>query len=93
MKTIRTIIVDDESLALDLLRAYLSRYPQVEIIAECQNGRQAIAKANELQPDLMFLDIQMPELTGFDVIEKHTSGHYAFSCVCHRLRPLRARGV
>ena len=37
MKTIRTIIVDDESLALDLLRAYLSRYPQVEIIAECQN--------------------------------------------------------
>lgn len=69
MKTIRTIIVDDESLALDLLRAYLSRYPQVEIIAECQNGRQAIAKANELQPDLMFLDIQMPELTGFDVIK------------------------
>ena len=69
MNTIRTIIVDDEPLALNLLQAYLKKHPGIEVIAECQNGRQAIAKTIELQPDLMFLDIQMPGLTGFDVIQ------------------------
>ncbi|MFT5136901.1 MAG: two-component system LytT family response regulator [Arenicella sp.] len=69
MNTIRTIIVDDEPLALNLLQTYLKKHPSIEVIAECQNGRQAIAKTNELQPELMFLDIQMPGLTGFDVIQ------------------------
>ena len=69
MNTIRTIIVDDEPLALNLLRTYLNQHADIEIIAECQNGRQAIAKTSELQPDLMFLDIQMPGLSGFDVIQ------------------------
>lgn len=69
MNAIRTIIVDDEPLALNLLRTYLNKSTSIEIVAECQNGRQAIAKTNELQPDLMFLDIQMPGLTGFDVIQ------------------------
>ncbi|MFT4635387.1 MAG: two-component system LytT family response regulator [Arenicella sp.] len=69
MKTIKTIIVDDEPLALNLLRAYLNKYTNIEVVAECQNGRQAIDKTNELQPDLMFLDIQMPGLSGFDVIQ------------------------
>lgn len=69
MNTIRTIIVDDEPLALSLLRTYLNKSIDIEIVAECQNGRQAIAKTHELQPDLMFLDIQMPGLTGFDVIQ------------------------
>lgn len=67
--SIKAIIVDDEPLALNLLRTYLNKYDNVEVVAECQNGRQAIAKTNELQPDLMFLDIQMPGLTGFDVIK------------------------
>jgi two-component system LytT family response regulator len=69
MKAIRTIIVDDEPLALKLLRTYLSKHAQIEIVAECQNGRQAIEMANKLQPELMFLDIQMPGLSGFDVIK------------------------
>ncbi|MFT6048116.1 MAG: two-component system LytT family response regulator, partial [Arenicella sp.] len=69
MKTIKTIIVDDEPLALSLLRAYLNKHANIEVVAECQNGRQAIDKTNQLQPDLMFLDIQMPGLTGFDVIQ------------------------
>jgi len=69
LKTIKTIIVDDEPLALNLLRAYLNKHPNIEVVAECQNGRQAIDKTNQLQPDLMFLDIQMPGLTGFDVIQ------------------------
>ncbi len=68
MKAIQTVIVDDEPLALNLLRSYLSKNADINIIAECPNGRQAIAAVNEHQPDLMFLDIQMPNLTGFDVI-------------------------
>lgn len=69
MTAIRTMIVDDEPLALNLLRTYLDKHDNIDIVAECQNGRQAISKAGELQPDLMFLDIQMPGLTGFDVIK------------------------
>jgi two-component system LytT family response regulator len=69
LNTIRIIIVDDEPLALNLLQTYLKKHSSIEVIAECQNGRQAIAKTNELQPDLMFLDIQMPGLSGFDVIQ------------------------
>lgn len=69
MKTIRTIIVDDEPLALNLLRTYLNKSPGIEVVAECQNGRQALDKTRELQPDLVFLDIQMPGFTGFDVIQ------------------------
>ncbi|MFT5571779.1 MAG: two-component system LytT family response regulator [Cryomorphaceae bacterium] len=69
MNAIRTIIVDDEPLALKLLRTYLDKHAQIEIVGEGQNGRQAIEMANELQPELMFLDIQMPGLSGFDVIQ------------------------
>jgi len=68
MKKLSTIIVDDEPLALSLMRSYLQKHEQIEIVAECQNGKQAIEKALDLQPDLMFLDIQMPGLSGFDVI-------------------------
>ena len=64
----RTIIVDDEPLARKLLKMILSELEQVEIIAECKNGREALATAIELSPDLMFLDIQMPGLTGIDVV-------------------------
>lgn len=70
MKILRTIIVDDEPLARDMLRAKLKKFSQVEIIAECKNGREAIAATIELAPDLLFLDIQMPGVDGFGVIEK-----------------------
>lgn len=69
MNTLSTIIVDDEPLALNLLRSYLARRSEIEIIAECQNGQQAIDKITQLKPDLVFLDIQMPRLDGFDVIK------------------------
>ena len=69
MQKLRTIIVDDEPLALDLLRALLSEFPDIEIIAECSNGKEAIESAVELQPELLFLDIQMPGINGFDVIK------------------------
>ena len=65
----RVIIVDDEHLARALLREYLAAHPDVEIVAECANGFEAVKAIGELQPDLVFLDIQMPKLDGFEVVE------------------------
>jgi len=70
MDKLRTIIVDDEPLALSLLRAKLKKIPEIEVIAECKNGREAIEATMDLAPDLMFLDIQMPGVDGFGVIKK-----------------------
>ena len=70
MPKLRAIIVDDEPLALNLLRAKLNKVPEIEIIAECKNGREAIEKTMDLAPDLLFLDIQMPGVDGFGVIKK-----------------------
>jgi two-component system LytT family response regulator len=65
----RVIIVDDEFLARALLREYLGAHPAIEIVAECANGFEAVKAIGELQPDLVFLDIQMPKLDGFEVVE------------------------
>ena len=67
---LKTIIVDDEPLARRLLRASLSELPTIELVAECRNGREAIAAIQELSPDLLFLDIQMPTISGFDVVKE-----------------------
>lgn len=64
----RVIIVDDEPLARRLIIASLIAHPEFEVVAECANGRQAVDAVETLSPDLMFLDIQMPGLGGFDVI-------------------------
>jgi two-component system LytT family response regulator len=69
MTKLRTIIVDDEPLALRLLRAKLNKIPEIDIVAECKNGREAIAATMDLAPDLLFLDIQMPGIDGFGVIK------------------------
>jgi two-component system LytT family response regulator len=68
--SIRTIIVDDEPLARRGLELRLGEAADVEIVRQCANGREALAAINELQPDLMFLDIQMPGMSGFDVIKQ-----------------------
>jgi two-component system LytT family response regulator len=68
-KKIRTMIVDDEDLARQVLREFLSQHPEIEVVAECANGFQAVKCAAELEPDLLFLDIQMPKLDGFEVLE------------------------
>jgi len=65
---LRAVIVDDEPLARRTLRSFLSRHEDVAIAAECANGREAIAAIRTHRPDLVFLDIQMPGVTGFDVI-------------------------
>jgi two-component system LytT family response regulator len=66
---IRIVIVDDEELARQMLREFLSAHPEMEIIAECANGFEAVKAVTELKPDLLFLDIQMPKLDGFEVLE------------------------
>jgi two-component system LytT family response regulator len=66
---IRTLIVDDEPLARRNLRLLLEKDPQIEVVDECRNGREAVKAIHALSPDLIFLDIQMPEMDGFDVLE------------------------
>jgi two-component system, LytTR family, response regulator len=67
--TIRTLIVDDEPLARTRLRSLLEREPDVTVVGECGDGRRAVALVDELEPDLLFLDVQMPVLDGFGVLE------------------------
>lgn len=66
---IKILIIDDESLARELLKKYLAGIPDVEIAGECENGFEAIKMIQELQPDLLFLDIQMPKIDGFELLE------------------------
>ncbi len=68
MSRIRTLLVDDERLARRGLELRLATAPDFEIVGECENGREAIEKVAALAPDVMFLDIQMPGLNGFDVL-------------------------
>ncbi len=70
MESVRTIIVDDEQLARRGLKTLVERHPGFEVVAVCRDGREAIARISELKPDLVLLDIQMPEITGFDVIAR-----------------------
>ena len=66
---LRTVIVDDEPLARERLRLLLSEDSEVEVVDECRNGKETIARLKSAPVDLLFLDIQMPGSTGFDVIE------------------------
>ncbi len=76
----RTLIVDDEHLARAVLREYLAAHPDVEIVGECANGYEAVKAIAEHDPDLVFLDIQMPKLDGFEVVELAGSKpHYVFA--------------
>jgi len=66
---IRTILIDDESLARDILKHYLSDFPEIEIVAECSDGFEGIKAITQCQPDFIFLDIQMPKINGFEMLE------------------------
>lgn len=68
-KKIRVLIVDDEELARFVVRELVQAHPEMEVLAECVNGFEAVKAVAEHKPDLLFLDVQMPKLTGFDVLE------------------------
>ncbi len=64
------LIVDDEKLARELLREYLEGFPEIEIVGECAKGNEAVEQINKVKPDILFLDVQMPGMNGFDVLEE-----------------------
>ena len=68
-RNLRAIIVDDEELARSVVRELLRAHSEVQVVAECVNGFEAVKAVAEHKPDLLFLDVQMPKLTGFDVLE------------------------
>lgn len=68
MKT-RVLIADDEALARQRLRDFLDREADIQVVAECADGREALREIRNLRPDLVFLDVKMPELDGFGVLE------------------------
>jgi two-component system LytT family response regulator len=65
----KAIIIDDEPLARTIVKEYLHSFPQIEIAAECSNGFEGIKAIMQHQPDVVFLDIQMPKITGFEMLE------------------------
>jgi two-component system LytT family response regulator len=67
--TLRVVVVDDEPLARAMVRQCIRAHPGVEVVAECANGFEAVKAVTELSPDLVFLDVQMPKLSGFEVLE------------------------
>ena len=66
---LRVLVVDDEAPARMLLREYLSAFPDVQVVGECADGFEAVKAASEFDPDVLLLDIQMPKLDGFEVLE------------------------
>jgi two-component system LytT family response regulator len=69
-KNYSTIIVDDEPLARKMIKEYLQDFPEIKTVGECNNGKQAVKAINEDKPDLVFLDIRMPGMDGFEVLER-----------------------
>jgi two-component system LytT family response regulator len=66
---IRTILIDDEALARDIVKHYLQAFADIEIVAECSDGFEGLKAIAQHQPDLIFLDIQMPKISGFEMLE------------------------
>ncbi|MBW6502225.1 MAG: LytTR family transcriptional regulator DNA-binding domain-containing protein [Bacteroidales bacterium] len=69
MDKIRTVIIDDEAPARDLIKHYLKEFDYIEVIAECSDGFSGLKSISFMKPDLVFLDIQMPRLTGIEMVE------------------------
>ncbi|MFQ5570125.1 MAG: LytR/AlgR family response regulator transcription factor [Rhodothermales bacterium] len=74
-QVIRTLIVDDEPLGRQRIRTLLEQEPDLAVVGECANGREAVAAVRKLVPDLVFLDVQMPLMNGFDVVEELGTAH------------------
>lgn len=68
-ENIKAIIIDDEPLAREIIKKYIESHPSIDIVTECGNGFEGIKAINEIKPDLVFLDIQMPKINGFEMLE------------------------
>jgi two-component system LytT family response regulator len=79
---LRTVIVDDEPLARRLMRSLLNEVPEVELVAECKNGLEAVQVTQDMNPDLLILDIQMPGMNGFDVVKQLQSDQMPMVIFC-----------
>ncbi len=82
--------MDDEALARQVMREFLSPHDEIEVIAECANGFEAVKTVTEQQPDLVFLDIQMPKLDGFEVLELIGTGPAVVFVTAHDNFAIRA---
>jgi two-component system LytT family response regulator len=89
-RPLRAVIVDDEAPARALMREYLSAHPDVTVVGECANGFEAVKHISELTPDLVFLDVQMPKLDGFEVLELLDPGPAVVFCTAYDEYALRA---
>ena len=95
----KALIIDDEDLARAVVREHLASHPDVEVVAECANGFEALKAAAQHQPDLVFLDIQMPKLDGFEVLElletegKRPAVVFVTAYDQHALRAFEAQAV
>ena len=65
----KVIIIDDEPLARSIVKEYLQKHPQLEVVQECNDGFEGLKAIQQQQPDLVFLDIQMPKINGFEMLE------------------------
>src|SRR4051794_33064517 len=65
----KALIIDDEPLARSIVKEYLQYYPEIELVQECNDGFEGVKAINQYQPDLIFLDIQMPKINGFEMLE------------------------
>jgi len=87
---IKCVIVDDEDLARQLLVEYLEEFTNIDVVAECNNGRDAINKIDELQANLVFLDVQMPGVDGFDVLENIKTNPFVIFCTAYDKYAIKA---
>ncbi len=65
----KVVIIDDEMLARSIVKEYLEKHPQLELMQECSDGFEGLKAIQQHQPDLIFLDIQMPKINGFEMLE------------------------
>ena len=87
---ITCVIVDDEKLARDLLVEYLQQMPEIEVAGEATKGKEAVEVIDKLKPDLVFLDVQMPGMTGFDVLDEITHDPYVIFCTAYDQYAIKA---
>ena len=69
MDKLKALIIDDEKLARDIIKKYLEGNSRIEIAGECSNGFEGVKKIEDVKPDIIFLDIQMPKISGFEMLE------------------------